>query len=106
MDKKTLKLVADTVAYLAGLGIVPAEHPTAFKAYEGAQGSCANFRKITLGEIAPVRDPLGEPVLAVLVNYHAERESGEDLCDFVESDRRYVRLVDLKNYLDNKGWRR
>lgn len=105
MYKKELKLVADTVAYLASVGIVPAKEPNAFKAYEGAQGSCANFKKITLGEIAPVRDPLGNPQLAVLVNYHAERESGEDLCDFVESDRRYVRLVDLKNYLSNKGWR-
>lgn len=106
MDKHALKLVAETVAYLASVGITPVDNPDWSRAYEGKQGSCANFRTVILGEIAPVKDPLGNPTLAVLVRYHAERESGEDLCDFVESDRRYVRLKDLKNYLDNKGWRR
>ena len=104
MTKTDLRLVADTVAYLTSVGITPVREPNRHKAYEGKQGSCSNFRTITLGEIAPVRDPLGDSVLAVLVNYHAASESGEDLCDFVESDRRYVRLVDLKNYLSNKGW--
>ena len=105
MPKKDLELVAKTVAYLVSVGITPAEHPSWDCAYTGARGSCSNFKKITLGEIKPVKDPLGDPVLAVYVDYHAERESGEDLCDFIESERRYVALKDLKNYLDNKGWR-
>lgn len=105
MAKKDLQIVAETVAWMTENGITPVEHPNWVRAYEGFQGSIANFRKVTLGEIKPVNNPpLGEPELAVYVDYTAQSESGEDLCDFTIHETRYVRLVDLKNYLQNKGW--
>ena len=104
MDKAQLKLVADTVSFLAKAGIEAVDKPTADVAYKGAVGSISNYRKITLGEISPRRDPCGDPHLAVYVHYIAERESGEDLCDFYREERRYVTLKDLPNYLSNMGW--
>lgn len=105
MAKKDLQLVADTVAYLASVGIVPARDPNWHRAYEGVRGSIANFKKVVLGEIKQLHDPAGDAVLGVYVDYTAESEAGEDLCDFSIHETRYVRLVDLKNYLENRGWR-
>lgn len=104
MGKKDLQVVAYVVAWMADNGIHPVDNPNWVRAYEGVQGSCANYRKVVLGEIKPVRNPLGEPELAVYVDYTAQSEAGEDLCDFTLHETRYVRLVDLKNYLQQRGW--
>lgn len=104
MAKKDLKLVAKTVAYLASVGIVPVAEPNWHRAYEGKRGSVANFKKVILGEIKQMHNSCGEVVLGVYVDYTAESEAGEDLCDYSIHETRNVRLEDLRNYLENRGW--
>lgn len=102
MDKN-IQLVADVVSQLAELGITAVENPSAFRAYEGAWGSIANYKKVTLGEIRELQDPLGNVHLGVRVRYEALRESGEDLCDYDIKEARYVALDKLMDYLAERG---
>ncbi len=45
------------------------------------------------------------PVLAVLVEYEANSESGEDLCDRYIKERHYVPVAELFDWLAERGFR-
>lgn len=102
MDKN-IELVADVVSKLAEIGITAVENPSAFRAYEGAWGSIANYAKVTVGRIREMHDPLGNPRLGVFVKYEALRESGEDFCDSQVTESRNVPLEALIPYLEERG---
>lgn len=105
MDKNIL-LVADVISQLAELDITAVENPSAFRAYEGAWGSIANYKKVKLGGIRMLRYPDDSTTLGVFVSYEAKRESGEDLCDYEIKESRYVALDKLMDYLAERGIRK
>ena len=98
-------LVAETVAKLAQLGITLVENPTDYHAYEGAWGSIANYKKVTIGRIRELKMPNDSTTLGAFVRYEALRESGDDLCDYSVSETRTVSLDRLIDYLAEKGIR-
>jgi len=105
MDKN-IQLVADVVSKLAEIDITAVASPSAFRAYEGAWGSIANYKKVTLGQIRELRYPDDSVTLGVFVSYEAHRESGEDLCDYDIKESRYVALDKLMDYLAERGIRK
>lgn len=105
MDKN-IQLVADVVSQLAELGITAVENPSLFRAYEGAWGSIANYKRVKLGEIRMLSYPDDSTTLGVFVSYEARRESGEDLCDYDIKESRYVALDKLMGYLAERGIRK
>ena len=102
MDKN-IELVADVVSKLAELGITAVEKPNDFCAYQGAWGSISNYKKVIVGRIREMHDPLGNPRLGVFVKYEALSESGEDFCDFNATEARNVPLETLLPYLEERG---
>ena len=91
------------IARLEEAGFHLVNKPNAFRKYEYASGSIANYTKVGLGAFCNVKDPLGNPHTACYVTYERYRESGEDLCDFAISEKRYVRLDELAKFLESKG---
>lgn len=95
--------IRTAIARLEEGGFHLAKNQNIFHKYEYASGSIANYTKISLGAFRNVEDPLGNPHTACYVTYERYRESGEDLCDFAISEKRYVRLDELAKFLESKG---
>lgn len=105
-NTQDIQLVADTISYLAEIGITKVGNPTPSRTYEGKRGSIANYSVVQLGPIRTYQDPTGEPHLGVLVSYEASSEAGEDLCDYYTKEIRKVTLEHLPEYLAQRGYKK